>query len=189
MKKTFLFLSIAFLSLQATAQNTTWKVDPAHSSVNFTIKHMGINLIPGYFEKFDGVLRSDQKDFSDAKVDFTVQTTSINTHVEMRDNHLRTADFFEVEKFPEMRFTSTKMVKAGKDYKLHGNLTIKDVTKPVVFDVMYGGSAKDQKGGEKVGFMATTTINRLDYHINYDPSGQGVAKDVEIKILTELAKQ
>lgn len=188
MKKILLLAGAALFSLQTIAQ-TTWKVDPAHSSVNFTIKHMGINLVPGYFEKFDGSMRSDAKDFKDAKVEFTVQTASINTHVDMRDNHLRSADFFEVEKFPEMKFTSTKMVKSGKDYKLHGNLTIKDVTKPVVFDVLYGGMAKDQKGGEKVGFMATATINRLDYNINYDPSGQGVAKNVEIKIYTELAKQ
>ncbi|RYD53267.1 MAG: polyisoprenoid-binding protein [Sphingobacteriales bacterium] len=188
MKKTLLLLSAALLSLQSIAQ-TTWSADPAHSSVNFTIKHMGINLVPGYFEKFDGTLMSDAKDFSDAKVDFTVQTASVNTHVEMRDNHLKTADFFDAEKYPTMHFVSTKMQKSGKGYKLHGNLTIKDVTKPVVFDVMYGGMAKDQRGNEKVGFMATTTINRLDYHINYDPTGQGVAKEVEIKIFTELAKK
>ncbi len=188
MKKILLLAGMALFSLQSFAQSV-WKVDPAHSSVNFTIKHMGINLVPGYFQKFDGMLMSDAKDFRDAKVDFRVQTASINTHVEMRDNHLRSADFFEVEKYPEMKFTSTKMVKSGNDYKLHGNLTIKNVTKPVVFDVMYGGMAKDQKGGEKLGFMASATINRLDYNINYDPSGQGVAKDVEIKIYTELAKQ
>lgn len=188
MKKLLLLAGTALLSLQSLAQSV-WKVDPAHSAVTFTIKHMGINLIPGRFDAFEGQMTSDKKDFGDAQVAFTAQTKSINTSVEMRDNHLRSADFFEVEKYPQMQFKSTKMVKSGNTYKLHGYLTIKDVTKPVVFDVTYGGLAKDQKGGEKIGFIATTTINRLDYNVNYDPGGQGVAKDVDIKIYTELAKQ
>src|SRR5690606_23803105 len=127
---------------------------------------------------------------NDANFDFTIQTQSINTNVENRDNHLRSADFFEVEKYPTITFKSSKILATAKpnQYLLYGNLTIKDVTKPVVFDVTFGGIAKSDQG-KKMGMKAKTTINRFDYNINYDPTAAGIGKDVTIIVHLQFAKQ
>ncbi|WP_231556265.1 YceI family protein, partial [Gillisia sp. Hel_I_29] len=119
-------------------------VDPYHSSLNFNISHSGISIVNGKFMEYTGNLTTNGEALEGANVDFTVKVTSINTNVEDRDNHLRSADFFEVEKYPEMTFKSTKILATGKpdQYLLYGDLTIKDVTKPVIFDVYYGGTAK-----------------------------------------------
>ena len=191
MKKFFILATVLLLSAGAFAQNgSTWIADPAHSSINFTIKHMGISFVPGRFDKFSGTMTSSTSDFSDVSINFTVDVNSINTGVEARDKHLRTADFFEVEKYPTMKFTSTSTKKLSDEkYELKGNLTIKDVTKPVTFDVQFGGVAQDQKGNAKLGFTATSTINRLDYNISYGPQGDVVAKDVDIKLYLEMMQQ
>ncbi|SDD24989.1 YceI family protein [Niabella drilacis] len=189
MKKIFLFLGLSIFSIQLLAQ-TTWSADPMHSSVNFTIKHMGISFVTGKFDQFRGTLETSKADFSDAKIHFTVATASINTGVAPRDKHLKTADFFEVEKFPEMKFVSTGFQKkTGNRYALKGNLTIKDVTKPVVLEAIYGGKTKNQMGKEVIGFQTSLKINRFDYHILFDPTGQAVARDVEVRIYLELQPQ
>lgn len=203
MRKMTLFVAMLFTGMVAFAQTaTTWSVDPAHSAITFKIKHMGITFVPGKFDKFTGTMTASKADFSDAKINFTADVKSINTGVGMRDDHLRSADFFEAEKYPEMKFVSTSFTKASKAaksksktgklgdfYELKGNLTIKDVTKPVTFKVIYGGKAADQQGNPKIGFTAKSTINRLDYNVKYDPTGQGVAKDVDIVIYLEMAPQ
>jgi len=186
MKKVLLFLGLIVFNLQLFAQ-TTWSADPMHSSINFTIRHMGISFVAGKFDQFEGTLEASKPDFSDAKIQFTVATASINTGVAARDKHLRTADFFDAEKFPQMQFVSTGFKKkSGNQYILKGNLTIKDVTKPVVLDVTYGGKTKNQMGKEVIGFQTTMKINRFDYHIPFDPTGQAVAKDAEVAIYLEL---
>ncbi|WP_026310068.1 YceI family protein [Niabella aurantiaca] len=186
MKKVFLFLGLSIFSIQLWAQ-TTWSADPMHSSINFTIRHMGISFVTGKFDKFQGTMESSKPDFTDAKIDFTVATASVNTGVAPRDKHLRTTDFFDAEKFSEMRFVSTGFKKrSGNRYTLKGNLTIKDVTKPVVLEAVYGGKTKNQMGKEVIGFQTAIKINRFDYHILFDPTGQAVAKDVEVKIYLEL---
>lgn len=186
MKRITLLLSILFISLGAFAQ-TTWSADPYHSTINFKIKHMGLTFIPGKFDKFSGTMTSSKADFSDAKIAFTVESNSINTGVEPRDKHLKSADFFDVEKFPALKFVSTEFKKSNADkYILKGNLTIKDVTKPVTFEVKYGGKTKDQEGNPKIGFTAKNTINRFDYNVSYDPTGTAVAKDVDIIIYLEM---
>jgi len=195
MKKIFLFILFTSLSIASFAQ-TKWTVDPMHSFVNFSVKHMGISFVDGSFKKFDGVITYTKADLSDAKVNFTVDVPSITTGVEMRDNHLKTDDFFNAEKFPQMSFVSTSFkkrpAKSPKQqtnvYTLNGKLTIRDVTKDVQFVVTYGGTAKDQQGNTKAGFNATTTINRLDYNIKYDPTGTGVAKDIKITLNLEFAQ-
>ncbi|PSK89245.1 YceI family protein [Taibaiella chishuiensis] len=188
MKKIVLAAAAAFLSLSAFAQNK-WAVDPMHSSVNFTVKHMGISLLNGHFDKYEGNFTAAKPDLTDAAIAFTVQTASVNTLVEPRDKHLQGDDFFNTEKFPEMKFVSTAFKKVkGNEYTLTGNLTLRDVTKPVTFKVIYGGTAKDHMGNTKAGFHATGTINRLDYNIKYDPSGQGIAKDVAITLDLEFAQ-
>lgn len=195
MKKLFLFLLASSISIASFAQ-TKWTVDPMHSFVNFSIKHMGISFVDGSFKKFDGTLTASQADFTDAQINFTVDVASISTSVEMRDNHLKTDDFFNAEKFPKMTFVGTSFKKLGTKspkqktsaYILTGKLTIRDVTKDVKFMVTYGGTAKDQQGNTKIGFRATTTINRLDYNIKYDPTGAGVAKDVKIALNLEFVQ-
>ena len=182
MKKLFLFVLATSLSVAAFAQ-TKWTVDPMHSFVNFAVKHSGISFVDGSFKKFDGEIVAAKADLTDAKINFYAEVGSINTSVEMRDNHLKSDDFFHAEKYPKMTFVSTSFKKVkGNLYALTGQLTIRDVTKNVKFDVVYGGTAKDQQGNTKAGFLATTKINRLDYNINYDPTGAGIAKDVNITL-------
>ncbi len=189
MKKVFLFLGLSIFSIQLWAQ-TTWSADPMHSSINFTIKHMGISFVAGKFDQFQGTLQAAKADFTDARIQFTVQTSSVNTGVAPRDKHLKTADFFDVEQFPEMKFVSTGFKKkAGNKYQLSGNLTIKDVTKPVVVEATYGGRTKNQMGKEVIGFQTAFRINRFDYHIPFDPTGTAVAKDVDVTIFLELQPQ
>ena len=188
MKKLFLSFLFATISILGFSQ-TTWTVDPMHSSFNFNIKHMGISFVQGRFDKFDGKVITVGNDLSNAKFDFAVKTASVNTNVEMRDNHLKSADFFDVEKFPEMKFVSSSIKKVkGNVYLLSGKLTIKDVTKNVVVTATYGGVTKDQQGNERLGFQTSFKINRLDYNVKYDPTGAGVAKDVDIAVYVEFVK-
>lgn len=188
MKKLFLSFLFAAFSVFGFSQ-TTWNVDPMHSSFNFNIKHMGISYVQGRFDKFEGKVVTPAEDLTDAKFDFTVYTNSINTGVEMRDTHLKSAEFFDTAKYPEMKFVSTSVKKAkGNNYLLTGNLTIKDVTKPITVTAVYGGKTKDQRGNDKMGFQTTFKINRLDYNISYDPTGAGVAKDVDVAVYVEFTK-
>src|SRR5690554_2902082 len=189
MKKVFLFITAITLSIGLMAQSQ-YKVDPAHTSVNFKVKHMGITFVNGKFEKFDGGIIGDINNLEQSRVFFNVDVASINTSVEMRDDHLRSADFFEVEKFPTMTFESTSIEKVSdKKYNLNGKLKIKDVTKDVTFDVKYGGLIKGDDGSEVVGFIAKSSINRLDYNIAYDPDGAGIGKDVHIVLYLEFKKE
>lgn len=176
-----LFVMVAF-SLSSYAQ-TQWKVDPFHSSLNFTIKHSNISMVNGKFTDYTGNLTTNGDNLENAQFDFTIQAKSINTNVEPRDNHLRSADFFEVDKYQTLTFKSTKIIKTGKPdkYILQGKLTIKGVTKDVVFDLDFGGISKSDKG-DKIGFKATTVINRFDYNVNYDPRALGIGQDVYIVV-------
>lgn len=186
MKKLFLFI-VALSVSAATFAQTKWTTDAAHSFVNFEVKHMGISFVNGSFHKFAGTIDAAKPDLSDAKINFTVDVNSINTTVEMRDKHLKSDDFFAAEKYPQMTFVSTSFVKKeGQNYELNGKLTIKDVTKDVKFDVVYGGTAKGQKGGSVAGFQARTTIDRTAFNINYDPTGAGVAKEIAIQLNLEF---
>ncbi len=188
MKKLVWAAAAAFLSLSSFAQNK-WSVAPMHSSVNFSVKHMGISLVNGHFNEYTGSITAAKPDFTDASIEFTVQTGSVSTQSAPRDKHLQADEFFGAGKFPEMKFASTSFKKIkGNEYALAGNLTVRDVTKPVTFKVVYGGTAKDHSGNTKAGFHATATINRLDYNIKFDPSGQGVAKDVAISLDLEFAQ-
>ncbi|WP_026815261.1 YceI family protein [Arenibacter certesii] len=189
MKNLMSFVAMIFLTVSSFAQ-TQWKVDPYHSSLNFNIEHSGISIVNGKFLDYTGNLTTAGETLENATYDFTVKVASINTSVEDRDNHLKSADFFEVEKYPNMTFKSTKILATGKPdhYLLYGDLTIKDVTKEVIFDVYYGGIAKSDKG-EKLGLKAKTTINRFDYNINFDPVAAGVGKEVSIVVHLQFAKQ
>jgi polyisoprenoid-binding protein YceI len=158
----------------------TYGLDKAHSAIGFRIKHMGLVEVPGYFRDFKGTITYDAKDVTKSTVEFTAQMKSIDTGVVPRDNHLRTADFFEVEKYPEMTFKSTKIAKKGQAWEMTGDLTMKGVTKTVTFPFTLVGFAKDQRGGTKMGVTAETVINRRDFGVTYGsnlPSGVPVLAD------------
>lgn len=178
--------------LPVTVAPTKWTLDKAHSNVKFTVTHMVVTETDGSFKLFDGSMEHSNADFSDAKIEFSVDVNSIDTDNENRDKHLKNDDFFNAEKYPTIKFVSTSFVPAGeKKYKLNGNLTIRDVTKPVVFDVTYGGSIND-RGGVKSGFKGKTSINRFDYGLKWDKAteagGLVVSKEVDITVNVELKK-
>ncbi len=189
MKKIAL-LFVATLFSVATFAQTKWNVDNMHSFVNFSVKHLGISFVDGRFDKYEGTFVGTPEDLTKGVFNFKVDMNSVNTSVEMRDNHLKTNDFFNAEKFPTMTFESKSIKKTGKDkYKLEGNLTIRNITKPVTFDLTYGGLLQDDgQGNQKLGFQATTTVNRFDFDVAYDPTGQAIAKDVKIAVNLEFTK-
>ena len=171
---------------------TKWTVDKAHSNVKFTVTHMVVSDVDGTFKLFDGGMEHTKADYSDAKINFTVDVNSVNTDNENRDKHLKADDFFNAESFPAIKFQSTSFTSVGGNkYKLAGNLTIRDVTKPVVFETTYGGTVVNQ-GKTKAGFKARTTINRFDYKLKWDRAteagGLVVGKDVELIVNVELNK-
>jgi polyisoprenoid-binding protein YceI len=169
---------------------TKWAIDKAHSSVKFTVTHMVVSEVEGSFKAFDGSIENTKADFSDAKINFTVDVNSVSTDNENRDKHLKSADFFDVEKYAQMKFESTAFKPlGGNKYKLEGNLTIKDVTKAVSFDVTLGGPINTARGAV-AGFKATTVINRFDYNLKWDRAteagGLVVSKEVTVTINTEF---
>jgi len=184
-----LLLAVAMLFSVTSFAQTKFNVDTYHSFLNFSVGHLGISFVDGRMDKYEGDLEMKDEDITTAKFNFTIDASSVNTGVQMRDDHLRSADFFEVETYKEIKFVSTSIKKEGSNYKLHGNLTIKNVTKPITFDLVYGGYLKDDgQGNEKVGFQATTTIDRTAFNINYDPTGMGIAKDVKFIVNLEFTK-
>ncbi len=165
---------------------TKWTLDKGHSNVKFTVTHMVVSEVDGSFKNFDGTIENTKPDFSDAVVNFTVDVSSVDTDNERRDGHLKSDDFFNAAQYPQMKFASTSFKPlGGNKYQLNGNLTIRDITKPVAFDVTYGGSVNTDRGA-KVGFKATTTINRFDYNLKWDRATEAgnlvVAKDVIVTI-------
>ena len=183
-------MAILLVAATGTMAQTKWTVDKLHSNVKFSVQHMVVSEMEGSFKMFDGSMEHTKVDFSDAKINFTVDVASVNTDNDRRDGHLKGDDFFNAEKFPKMTFVSTSVQPAGQGkYKIAGNLTIRDVTKPVVFDMTHGGILKTQKGS-KAGFKARTTINRFDYNLKWDRAtetgGLVVGKDVEIVVNVEM---
>jgi polyisoprenoid-binding protein YceI len=192
MKKLLSVAALAFISTALFAQ-TKWNLDNTHSSVNFTVTHLVISEVDGTFKKFTGSVSAPNADFTDAAVDFTVDVNSINTDNDMRDNHLKSDDFFNAAQYPNMIFKSTSFKKvSGNKYQLKGNLTIRNITKPVTFDVTYGGTVKDPYGNIKAGFKATTVVDRFDYNLKWnsmtEAGGAVVGKDITIAIRLEFAQ-
>jgi polyisoprenoid-binding protein YceI len=184
---------IAALAISTAAfAQTNWKLDNSHSSVKFSVEHLKVSETEGNFKGFDGTLSSKNADFSDAEISFTVDVKTINTDNDMRDKHLQSDDFFNAEKFPQMKFKSTSFKKvSGNKYVLEGDLTIRDVTKKVKFDVVYRGTQKDPYGNTKAGFKATGSIKRLEYGLKWNVMTEAVsvvADDVNIVINLEYAQ-
>ena len=147
------------------AEVATYQIDPAHTTIGFRIRHMGIAFIEGEFDEFEGTITYDPNDVAATWADVTVQTASIDTDVQQRDDHLRSADFFEVETYPTMTFTTTGIQPTGRNsFRLIGDLTIKGTTKEAAFDVEAAGPIPTENG-QRVGFHATTKIDRRDFGI------------------------
>jgi len=166
MKKIFLVLAITLLSAAVSAQQS-WSNDPAHSRLGFVVKHLTISEINGQFSDFSVKVTTTKADYSDMKVTVKAKTTSINTGIDMRDNHLRSADFFDVQQYPEMAFesTSTKKISANK-FILNGNLTMRGITKPVKLTVVYFGNVVNPMNKKATfGFHITGTVKRSDFGI------------------------
>ena len=197
-KQVFSILTILSIMVSGAVAQTTWKVDRSHSNVKFSVTHMVVSEVEGSFKIFDGSLVASKADLSDAVVNFTIDVNSVNTDNEGRDGHLKKDDFFNVEKFPQMKFVSKSMKPLGNNkYALTGDLTIRDITKSVTFDVTYGGQipTKNREGKEsaKAGFKAKTTIDRLAFGLKWDRALETgslvVGKDVDVTILVEMDKQ
>ncbi|HZW40244.1 MAG TPA: YceI family protein [Ignavibacteriaceae bacterium] len=195
MKKLKLFILIILFSVAAFAQEVKWKVDNAHSSVKFVVTHMLVSQVEGKFTKYEGDVTSVGDDFTKGKISFVIDVNSISTDNEKRDNHLKSDDFFNAEKYPKITFVGKSLEKTGdKKYKLTGDLTIRDKTKSVVLDVTQGGILKD-KGGNSVrtGFMIEGTVNRFDYDLKWNAltemGGAVVSKEVDMKISLELTPE
>ena len=182
MKKLLSLLIVAFFSTAIFAQ-TKWNADLNHSKLTFSVTHMGISDVDGLFNKFEASAIANKADFSDAVFELSVEVPSINTQVEMRDNHLRSADFFEVEKYPSMTFKSTSITKVSKDkYKLNGNLTLRGITKPVTMDLWYRGTNVDAKTNKSTaGFQLTGIIKRSDFNVGPKFPAPMLSNEVKIK--------
>lgn len=214
MKKTALFIALVSATLLGNAQTKTttktvktttkttttvaaptkWNVDPAHTTVKFTVSHMTVSEVEGRFKVFNGTIDAPTSDFNNAKVAFDVDVNSINTDNEMRDKHLKSDDFFNAEKYPKMTFNSTSFRKVSNgNYILEGNLTIRDVTRKVTFAVTYGGTVKDPYGNIKAGFKATGKISRKAYGLKWsaltEAGGAVVGDEVSMTLNLEFAQQ
>lgn len=190
MKKSLPFLIIVLFSTSVFAQ-TTWKADPMHSKLTFSVIHHGISDVAGLFKTFDLSVTANKSDFSDAVFELSVDVASIDTEVEMRDKHLRSADFFEVEKYAKMTFKSTSIKKTSKDkYKLTGNLTLHGVTKPITMDLWYRGTIENpQSKATTAGFQITGSLKRSDFGVGPNFLPPMIGDRVSIKADGEFIKQ
>ncbi len=168
----------------------TWIIDPSHSVVEFSVKHMMVATVKGRFEKVSGSIELDDVNPSASKVEATIETSSINTSDEKRDGHLKSGDFFEVEKYPTITFTSTSVKKVSDgEYKAEGDLTMHGVTRPVTLEIEYSGQAKGPYGDTRAGFSAHTSVNRKDFGLNWNVGLEagGVLVSEKVNINLEIS--
>ncbi|MES1225491.1 MAG: YceI family protein [Bacteroidota bacterium] len=165
---------------------TKWTLDPTHSELHFKVKHLMITNVTGSFAVINASVEADDDKFTNAKVSFTADPKSIDTNNEQRDGHLRTADFFETEKYPEIKFESTNY--NASTGKIDGNLTIRGISKPVSLDVEFHGTTKDPWGNQKAGFSLTGKIHRKEWGLNYNAALEtgGVLLSDDVKIIAEV---
>lgn len=173
---------------------TTWSIDNMHSEIQFKVKHMMISTVTGSFTQFGAQAETDNDDFEGAKISFEADVASISTGNTDRDNHLRSDDFFNAEKFPKLTFSSSEFKKVGdQQYQLTGDLTIRDITKTVTLDVVYGGTMVDPYGYTKAGFEISGVVNRKEFGLKWnavtEAGGVVVADEVKLHLNVQLAKQ
>lgn len=181
--------------METTTQNavSVWNIDPSHSSLHFSVKHMIISQTKGAFGDYTLKVESKGADFTDAKIELEIDVNSINTNVTDRDNHLRSADFFDVATYPKIKFVSTSMKTInGEDFILKGNMTIKDVTKEMEFKVNFGGQVIDPWGNVRAGFTLEGAIDRFEYGLTWnaliESGGAMVGKSVKLAAEIEIVK-
>lgn len=173
----------------------TWALDPTHSEIQFKVRHLMITNVTGQFKKFAVDVQTQDEDFMTAKATFTAEIDSVDTGNEQRDGHLKSPDFFDTARYPQLKFVATKYENVDEDgsYELYGNLTIRDITKPLKLDVEFGGVIKDPWGNTRAGFTISGKINRKDYglawHVVTDTGGLVASDDVRIHCNVELIKQ
>lgn len=184
MKRTSLILAFLFASVFAFAQTTTWEADPFHSKLGFTVVHLGIADVPGHFDEYSVTIQSSKDDFSDAQIELSVATNSVNTRVQPRDEHLRSADFFDVEKYPTMTFKSKSIQKVSEGkYTLSGDLTLLGVTKPVTVTMNYRGTTANPNadGAPVAGIQIVGEIKRSDFNLGSKFPAPMISDTVVIK--------
>lgn len=172
---------------------TTWNIDTSHSGVHFTVRHMVVSKVRGAFDRWQGVVQFDEQNPAASKVSVRIEAASIDTREEKRDAHLRSPDFFDVEKYPELTFESTNVEKLDDEkYRVTGNLTIRGITKEVVLDAEYLGGGKDPWGNQRIGFQAQTSIQRKDFGLSWnqvlEAGGVLVGEKIEIALDVQAVK-
>ena len=190
-------IAVGVLALMLLGGSATWSasytIDASHSEVQFKVRHLGISNVTGSFPVFEGQFNFDDGEPQASAVSVTIDAASIDTGTDARDEHLRSPDFFDVAEFPELRFESTSVEPTGEGWKVQGNLTIRGVTLPVVLDTEYLGAAVDPWGKSRVGFAATTKINRKDYGLTWNKAleagGLLVGEEVEIMLAIQGIEQ
>jgi polyisoprenoid-binding protein YceI len=193
MRKAIVIAASLLLILASLTRAEKWELDIPHSSVGFSVRHMVVTKTHGKFNDFTGYIDFDGKNIEKGSAEITVQIVSIDTDNKTRDDHLRSPDFFDAEKFPTMTFKSKKVIKgSGSEFKLVGDLTIRDVTKEVTFDCEFNGLINDPMGNTRAGFSATSKINRQDFNVKWskklDTGGLVVGDEVKIAIEIEAIK-
>jgi polyisoprenoid-binding protein YceI len=171
-----------------------WKTDPVHSEVQFKVKHLMLTTVTGHFKNFEVIVETENDDFTEAsKIEFTAEINSISTNNEQRDTHLKSADFFQAEQYAELKFIGRKYEKAGDVYKLYGDLTIKDITKPMTVNVDYAGIVLDPYGQTKAGFTVEGKLSRKEFGLTWNAvteAGQVVVSDdIRLHCEIQLVKQ
>ena len=193
--KRIIFAAVLVLTIPYAAVASTWNIDPDHSNFGFKIKHLMVSNVKGNFEKYSGVVDINEMDITKSKVEVTIDMNSVNTNVKKRDDHLRSADFFDVAKYPTMTFVSKKVTVASPDnLKVTGDLTLHGVTKEVVLDLEGPtGESKDPWGNIRKGATATTKINRKDFGLTWNQAletgGVLVGDEVELTLEVEMIKK
>jgi polyisoprenoid-binding protein YceI len=170
-----------------------WNIDATHSGINFSIRHMVVSKVRGRFTRFSGTLAIDDGDLTRSVVEATIDASSIDTGTAQRDEHLRSADFFDVARFPELRFRSTRIERLAEDrYRVTGDLTVRDVTRPIALEVEYGGRARDPWGNERAGFVATASLDRKDFGLQWnqvlEAGGVLVGERVDIELEVQAVR-
>lgn len=179
--------------METSTQTATWSIDKAHSTIGFTTRHMVVSKVRGTFKEYNAEVQLPEDDFTKAQVSFEAETASIDTGNEQRDGHLKSDDFFNSGQYPTLKFKSTSITKSGEEeYDMKGDLTIRDVTKPVTLKVEFGGIIKDPYGNDRAGFHIHGKVNRFDYNLKWnaliETGGAVVAENIVIDCDVEITK-
>ena len=181
-------------TIQEISTKGKWSVDHIHSNLNFTVDHLVISQVTGSFGTYEGMISNDSDDLTEASISFKINVNSLDTKNEMRDNHLKSDDFFNADTFPHILFTSEKIEQTGEnDYQITGTMRIRDIEKQAVFNARLGGVAIDGYGNTKLGMRVTTSINRFDYDLKWnqmtEAGGMVVGKKVEINAQLQFGQE